>query len=107
MFDCVLPTRNGRSGFAFTSTGIVRLRNAAHADSDEPLDENCECYTCRNFSRGYLRHLMTSGEILGMSLVSVHNVAFFCDLMRKTRQAIHQGRFASFKQEFLTGLTDL
>ena len=101
MFDCVLPTRNGRSGFAFTSTGVVRLRNAAHIESDEPLDENCECYTCRNFSRGYLRHLMAASEILGMSLVSLHNVAFFCDLMRNVRKAIREGRFGSFKREIL------
>lgn len=101
MFDCVLPTRNGRSGFAFTSTGVVRMRNAAHIESDEPLDENCGCYTCRNFSRGYLRHLMAASEILGMSLVSLHNVTFFCDLMRNVREAIREGRFGSFKREIL------
>ena len=101
MFDCVLPTRNGRNGFAFTSKGIVRLRNASHARSQDKLDPECACYTCRNFSRGYLRHLMTSGEILGMTLVSLHNVAFYCGLMAKTRGAIRENRFEAFKREFL------
>jgi queuine tRNA-ribosyltransferase len=101
MFDCVLPTRNGRNGFAFTSKGVVRLRNAAHALSDERLDEECACYACRGFSRGYLRHLMSSGEMLGMNLVSLHNVAFFCGLMARAREAIREKRFVSFKREFL------
>jgi len=101
MFDCVLPTRNGRNGFAFTSRGIVRLRNAVHARSDEVLDASCDCYTCRSFSRGYLRHLMASSEILGMTLVSLHNVAFFCGLMSRVRQAIRENRYGVFKREFL------
>ena len=101
MFDCVLPTRNGRNGFAFTSRGIVRLRNAGHAESDEPLDAECGCPTCRGFSRGYLRHLLTSGEILGMTLVSLHNVAFYCGAMGGAREAIRAGRFGEYKKEFL------
>lgn len=100
MFDCVLPTRNGRNGFAFTSTGIVRMRNAKHADSDAPLDPACSCTTCGNFERGYLRHLFQAEEILGMTLVSLHNVAFFCRLMSEARHAIVEGRFDRFCREF-------
>jgi len=101
MFDCVLPTRNGRNGFAFTSTGVVRLRNAKHADSDAPLDAACPCTTCRNFERGYLRHLFQAGELLGMTLVSLHNVAFFCRLMRDARHAVVDGHFDRFRRTFL------
>jgi len=101
MFDCVLPTRNGRNGFAFTSTGVVRLRNAKHADSDAPLDAACPCTTCRNFERGYLRHLFQAGELLGMTLVSLHNVAFFCRLMRDARHAVVDGHFDHFRRRFL------
>ena len=100
MFDCVLPTRNGRSGFAFTSTGIVRMRNAKHADSDAPLDPACSCTTCRNFERGYIRHLFQAEEILGMTLVSLHNVAFFCRLMLDARHAIVEGHFDRFCKQF-------
>ena len=101
MFDCVLPTRNGRNGFAFTSTGILRLRNAKHARSDAPIDRDCTCPACRGFSRGYLRHLFKANEMLGMSLVSLHNVAFFCRLMHEARRAIVEGRFETFSKEFL------
>ena len=107
MFDCVLPTRNGRSGFAFTSCGIVRLRNAAHARSEEPIDVECDCYACRNFSRGYVRHLMATGEILGMSLVSLHNVRFYCNLMRNAGRAVQEQRFGEFKRDFLAAQTSL
>ena len=79
----------------------MRLRNAGHAQSDETLDAECGCYTCRSFSRGYLRHLMASKELLGMTLVSLHNVAFFCGLMGKAREAIRESRFEAFKREFL------
>ncbi len=98
MFDCVLPTRNGRSGYGFTSTGVVRIRNQAHQDDDRPLDEACDCYCCRNFSRAYLRHLFQSREILGLTLLSLHNVAFFCKLMAQARTALREGRFGAFRQ---------
>lgn len=100
MFDCVLPTRNGRSGYAFTSRGIARLRNQVYQNDSRPLDESCNCYCCRNFSRGYLRHLFQAGEMLGLTLVSLHNLAFFCKLIHLAREAIKQGNFTEFKQAF-------
>jgi len=96
MFDCVLPTRNGRNGWAFTSEGIVRLRNNVHKDDKSPLDKNCDCYTCRNFSRAYLRHLFNTEELLGLSLVSLHNIYYYQTLMEKCREAIRKGEFAKF-----------
>jgi queuine tRNA-ribosyltransferase len=96
MFDCVLPTRNGRTGYAFTSRGVVHIRNQAHTTSREPLDPECDCITCREFSRGYLRHLFQAGEILGLTLLSLHNVHFFCSLMTRARGAIRRGEFGAF-----------
>jgi len=101
MFDCVLPTRNGRTGYAFTSRGIVRIRNRVHTTSREPLDPACDCYACRNFTRGYLRHLFQVGEILGLTLVSLHNIRFFCRLMEQARRAIRRGEFAAFAGQVL------
>jgi len=103
-FDCVLPTRNGRKGYAFTSQGARRLRNACHTLSDEPLDPACDCYTCRNFSRGYLRHLFMSAEVLGGTLVSLHNIRFYQSLMRQMRDAIDAGTFAAWRRAFAAGL---
>ena len=96
MFDCVLPTRNGRTGYAFTSEGIVRIRNRVHATSKEPLDPKCNCYACRNFTRGYLRHLFQVGEILGLTLLSLNNVQYFCGVMAGAREAIRRGEFRAF-----------
>jgi len=101
MFDCVLPTRNGRTGTAFTSTGRVVIRNAKHADDPAPLDEACDCYACRTFSRAYLRHLFVVGESLGPRLLTLHNVRFFQRLMQGIRTAIEQGAFESWSSEFL------
>jgi len=101
MFDCVVPTRYGRNGTAFTSVGKLTVRNAPYIEDFRPLDERCGCYTCKNFSRAYLRHLFNASEILGLRLVSWHNVYFFLDLMRKIRDAIRQDRFPEFKKEFL------
>jgi queuine tRNA-ribosyltransferase len=101
LFDCVLPTRNGRKGYAFTSGGPLRLRNACHRLSDEPLDPACDCYTCENFSRAYLRHLFMSAEVLGGILVSLHNIRFFQDLMRQMREAIAAGTFAAWREWLL------
>jgi queuine tRNA-ribosyltransferase len=103
MFDCVLPTRNGRNGWAFTSKGIVRLRNSVHKNDPAPLDENCQCYTCHNFSRAYLRHLFNAEEILGLSLVSSHNIYYYQTLMENVRQAIKAGTFADFMRDFSAG----
>lgn len=98
-FDCVLPTRNGRKGYAFTSGGVLRMRNARHRSSAEPLDARCDCETCRNFSRGYLRHLLVCGEALGATLVSLHNVRFYQSLMRQMRERIERGTFGTWRRE--------
>jgi queuine tRNA-ribosyltransferase len=98
MFDCVLPTRNGRSGFAYTSEGIVRAKNKEHEMSGEPLDASCSCYTCRNFTRAYLRHLFKADEMLGLRLVSLHNVHFYQAFMRRVREEIAKGSFEDFKE---------
>jgi queuine tRNA-ribosyltransferase len=99
MFDCVVPTRNGRNGLAFTSEGRVRIRNLQHAESALPLDPACDCYTCQTFSRGYLRHLFQGDEILGLILLSLHNVRYFIRLMEESRRAIREGRFEAFRDE--------
>jgi queuine tRNA-ribosyltransferase len=97
LFDCVMPTRNGRNAMAFTSRGKVKLRNASHRADDSPLDEACGCPTCTQFSRGYLRHLFMAEEMLGPILLSLHNVAFYQQLMRELRVAIKTGRAAEFR----------
>ena len=96
MFDCVLPTRNGRNASAFTDAGPLRLRNACHKRDPAPLESDCPCYTCRNFSRAYLHHLFLAKEMLGPTLLSLHNVAFYCRLMRQVREAIAGRRLAEF-----------
>ncbi len=101
MFDCVVPTRYGRNGTAFTSGGKLTVRNAAYTQDLGPLDAQCSCYCCRNFSRAYLRHLFNTEEILGLRLVSLHNIHFYLELMRKVRRAIQEDRFGEFKKEFL------
>jgi len=101
MFDCVAPTRYGRNGTAFTSTGKMIVRNASFAQDFRPLDEACSCYTCRNFTRAYLRHLFNAGELLGHRLVSLHNVHFYLEIMRNIREAISRGSFSEYKLKFL------
>ncbi len=101
LFDCVLPTRNGRTGTAFVSSGRVLIRNAEYADDPAPLDSNCDCYTCRNFTRAYLRHLFLSGEALGPRLLTFHNIWFFQSLMKEIRAAITAGQFDSWRANFL------
>jgi queuine tRNA-ribosyltransferase len=103
MFDCVMPTRNARNGHLFTRRGVVRIRNADHTRDTGPLDPDCACYTCRNYSRSYLRHLDRCTEILGARLNSIHNLHYYLDLMRRIRAAIEAGRFADFAREFLAG----
>jgi queuine tRNA-ribosyltransferase len=100
MFDCVLPTRSGRNGQAFTWTGPLNLRNARHAEDGEPLDPRCTCSVCGTYSRAYLHHLTKSGEILGAMLLSEHNIAFYQQLMQAMRDAITEGRFAIFANDF-------
>ena len=101
MFDCVLPTRNARNGHLYTSQGIVRIRNAEHRNSLEPLDESCTCSTCQNYSRAYLHHLQRSNEILGARLNTLHNLYFYQSLMGAAREAIQDGKFEIFKNSFL------
>ena len=101
MFDCVIPTRFGRNGTAFTHEGKLTIRNAPYIEDYKPLDYDCSCYTCQNFSRAYLRHLFNSDEILGLRLVSLHNIHFYLDLMRNIREAIQEDKFVKFKKEFL------
>lgn len=96
MFDCVLPTRNGRNASAFTMAGPLRLRNACHKRDSAPLESGCPCYTCRTFSRAYLHHLFLADEMLGPTLLSLHNVCFYLRLMHEVRQAIRASRFAEF-----------
>lgn len=100
MFDCVLPTRSGRNGQAFTWNGPLNLRNARFAEDTGPLDERCSCPTCGTYSRAYLHHLQKSGEILGAMLVTEHNLAFYQQLMQAMRDAITQSRFAEFASNF-------
>jgi queuine tRNA-ribosyltransferase len=95
LFDCVMPTRNGRNALAFTDNGQLKLRNAIHRDDTRPLQEDCSCLACRH-SRGYLRHLFVAGEMLGPILLSIHNLTYYQRLMRQAREAIEAGSFASF-----------
>jgi queuine tRNA-ribosyltransferase len=96
-----VPTRYGRNGTAFTSTGKITIRNAPYTEDFQPLDAGCGCYTCKHFSRAYLRHLFNTQEILGLELVSLHNINFYLDLMRGIREAITRDRFSEFKRQFL------
>lgn len=100
MFDCVMPTRNARNGHLFTSTGVIKIRNAVHRHSDEPLDKNCDCYTCSNFSRGYLHHLDKCQEILGAQLNTIHNLRFYQNLMSDIRRSIKDNMFEDFAENF-------
>ena len=99
MFDCVLPTRIARHGALMTSNGRVNIRDAKYKEDFSPLDANCDCYTCRNYTRAYLRHLYVSEEIFGKRLLSIHNVRFLISLMEKAREAIKKDRFGDFKAE--------
>ena len=106
MFDCVIPTRNARNGTLFTPAGRLRIKNARYASDRRPVVEDCECNTCRHYSRSYLRHLFQTGELLGLHLATYHNVHFFLDLMRQMRRAIADGRFPQWKGDFLATYHD-
>jgi queuine tRNA-ribosyltransferase len=106
MFDCVLPTRNGRTGTAFTSGGRVVIRNARYRADSAPLDPGCGCPTCRNFSRAYLRHLFIAGEALGPRLLTLHNVYFYQSLMKQIRAAIQAGEYGVWSRRWLEARTD-
>ena len=102
LFDCVMPTRNGRNALAFTDNGPLRLRNLQYQADERPLEENCPCPACRH-SRGYLRHLFMAGEMLGPILVSTHNLTYYQRLLEGTRQAICEDRFAAFVDKKMRG----
>ena len=100
MFDCVLPTRSGRNGQAFTWAGPLNLRNARHAEDSGPLDPRCACPTCAHYSRAYLHHLQKAGEMLGAMLVTEHNLSFYQQLMQAMREAISDGQLSQFAADF-------
>ena len=100
MCDCVLPTRIARNGTAMTSEGKVVVRNATYEKDWRSLDQNCDCYTCKNYSRAYIRHLIKAGEILGARLLTIHNLHFLVNLMGNVRKAIEEDRFLEFREEF-------
>ncbi len=100
MFDCVIPTRNGRNGTVYTRKGRLVIKGQSFERDFSPVDETCGCFTCRHFSRAYLRHLFQAEEILGLRLATIHNLYFYIDLMKEARQAICEGRFTEWKQQF-------
>ena len=101
MFDCVIPTRSARHGLLFTNQEKIVIKHARYREDESPLDSTCDCYTCRNYSRAYLRHLYVAGEILGMTLCTIHNIRYYMRLMERIRAAIDEGRYAEFRSEFL------
>lgn len=102
MFDCVLPTRLARNGTAFTAGGTLNLKNAEYSIDKKPIEENCGCYACREFARGYIRHLIKAEEILGLRLITLHNLHFYLDLMREARDQIQAGTFDAFRKQFVS-----
>ncbi|OQX12464.1 MAG: tRNA guanosine(34) transglycosylase Tgt [Desulfobulbaceae bacterium A2] len=100
MFDCVMPTRNARNGMLFTSSGRIVIKNTCYRDDDRPLDPTCDCFTCRSFSRAYLRHLFMCRELLAYQLNTIHNLAYYCRLMREMRQSIENDCFVAFRKDF-------
>jgi queuine tRNA-ribosyltransferase len=100
MFDCVMPTRNARNGMLFTSQGRLVIKNSRYREDHRPIDEACNCYTCRHYSRAYLRHLFQCHEILACQLNTIHNLHYYCSLMADMRQAIAEDRFLAFRKEF-------
>ncbi len=105
MFDCVMPTRNARNAYLFTSEGIVSIRNNSYKDDFTPLDNNCNCYTCRNFSKAYLRHLFTAKEILAYELSSIHNLTFYLNLVKQARKAIIENNYTDWKKSIINKIS--
>jgi queuine tRNA-ribosyltransferase len=103
LFDCVIPTRHARNGHLFTAGGVINIRNAVHQDDLGPIDATCDCYTCRNYTRSYLRHLDRCNEILGSRLNTLHNLHFYFGLMRALRTALAAGSVESWARGFLSG----
>ena len=104
MFDCVLPTRIARNGTVFTKHGKLVIRNAEYAHDFRPMEEGCQCYACRNYSRAYIRHLIKTGEVLGIRLTTIHNIHFLTNLMSNMRQAILEDRMPEFREQFYRNL---
>ncbi|MBV1931006.1 MAG: tRNA-guanine transglycosylase, partial [Porticoccaceae bacterium] len=102
MFDCVMPTRNARNGHLFTSEGVVRIRNARFRDDTQPLDSECDCYTCQNFTRAYLYHLDKCKEILGAQLNTIHNLRYYQNFMSNIRSAIREQKLTEFARSYLS-----
>lgn len=100
LFDCVIPTRHGRTGCVYTWDGPLMVKNSVYKEDASPIDEECSCYCCRNFSRAYIRHLFNCDEIVGMQLATLHNIHFMIKLMKRIREAIQEGRFKDFQQKF-------
>ena len=101
MFDCVIPTRSGRTGQAFVRNGRINIKNSKYQEDLRPLDEKCSCYTCKNYSRAYLNHLFKSGEILGSTLLTNHNIHYYQDLMQQIRTEITNNNYDNFADEFI------
>jgi len=100
MFDCVMPTRNARNGYLFTNFGTLRIKNAKYKLDERPIDEECNCYTCKNFSRAYLNHLFKARELTYFRLATIHNLHYYLTLVKNARVAIIEGKFKEFKKEF-------
>ncbi|MFC2134890.1 tRNA guanosine(34) transglycosylase Tgt [Bacteroidota bacterium] len=105
MFDCVMPTRNARNAYLFTWDGVISIRNSMYKEDFEPLDENCDCYTCRNYSRAYLRHLTIAKEILALELATIHNLTFYLNLVKEARKKILDGSFTDWKNKIISKLS--
>ena len=101
MFDCVMPTRNARNGTVFTAKGKVAIRNGKYKDAFEPIDSECECYSCQNFSRAYIRHMFNVNEVLGLQLATIHNLTFYLKLVGDAKIHIEKGDFVSWKKSFV------
>ena len=104
MFDCVMPTRNARNGYIFTRYGTLKIRNARFEKDIRPLDESCKCYTCKNYSRAYLKHLNRCNEILASRLATLHNLYFYQQIMKEMRSAIEQDEFTVWRENFYVDL---
>jgi queuine tRNA-ribosyltransferase len=107
MFDCVIPTRNGRNGMLFTKNGKVVIKHARYRNDESPLDSECDCYTCKNYSRAYLRHLFIAKEILAVILNTIHNVRYFIRLMEQIRKAITNDNYDAFRRDFKSSVSGL
>ena len=105
MFDCVLPTRLARHGNAFTRNGKINIKNNKYKEDFQPIDESCDCYTCKNFTRAYVRHLITANETNGGRLLSIHNIRFLIKMTEEIRTSIENGNFQEYKEEFINKYT--